>query len=678
MIELFVSLAVASAGLPAQSPVIHELGWELRARITVASPAGAHFSAVDGSIFLSSRNGGAILRIDHRLLATQVCTSDRAACVVVGANGDLYFSEDYGGKIFRVPYGQSVRQTWVSGFGGGDRDPFGMAIVPWDYAGPVVLPGEALVADRGVNGPKEIWRWRPSTPEGESRVFANSPNLVNDPIDVAIGRDAIYFVDWAGGSAPGRVRKLTGVDNAPLVDTQAPLPAVGGVVVDPRDGRLLLRANDHVLRLDPATGAWSKVVSWTASNNPLAPCGIDISPDGTRMVVTDLGANTVFVFDRGPRYALFALGCSGSLGRSTLRAAQPPRLGGSLQGDIDNLPLSAALLFTGFSRTSSALGTLPVALSPYGMPGCQLHVSLDVPTLLVGTQGRADFTMAIPWAPSLVGVQFFQQALVYDPLAGNSLKAVMSDAAEGVIAVAMLPKDGTVPEDMLPIPAGSFVMGSTRGERNELPVHQVHITRPFWMARNEVTQAQYLGVMRANPAFFVGLDRPVERVSWTEAVAYCRTLTVAEATAKRLPAGYVYRLPTEAEWEYCCRAGTSTDWNAGTSLGCGQANIYDNGYCVPPGQSRSVGSYPANAWGLRDMHGNVAEWCLDSWDLSANYPVGSVVDPHVTRGSVRIRRGGSYGDVSKDCRSAFRSWLNPDDRGAFQGFRVVLGPDLAQ
>lgn len=164
-----------------------------------------------------------------------------------------------------------------------------------------------------------------------------------------------------------------------------------------------------------------------------------------------------------------------------------------------------------------------------------------------------------------------------------------------------------------------------------------------------------------------------------DAVAYCDALTVQEAVAGRLPTGYEYRLPTEAEWEYCCRAGTTSEWNTGASPSCAQANFQIAGgvFCVPRflgGQTTNVGSYPANAFGLHDMHGNVGEFCLDSWDLTANYPAGPVVDPYVTTGASRIVRLGSWFSNPVDLRSAARHWVDASLGYATFGFRVVCAP----
>ena len=132
---------------------------------------------------------------------------------------------------------------------------------------------------------------------------------------------------------------------------------------------------------------------------------------------------------------------------------------------------------------------------------------------------------------------------------------------------------------MVAIPPVTFVMGSNDGEADEKPAHPVTLTRPFWIGKYEVTQAQYQAVTAKNPSLFQGAkapdapQRPVEQVSWADAMAYCRAVTAREQAAGRVPEGYHYRLPTDAEWEYCCRAGTATPWHTGASLEPGQANF---------------------------------------------------------------------------------------------------------
>ena len=156
---------------------------------------------------------------------------------------------------------------------------------------------------------------------------------------------------------------------------------------------------------------------------------------------------------------------------------------------------------------------------------------------------------------------------------------------------------------------------------------------------------------------------PADTVSEGDANDFCNK--VSEKT------GQIVRLPTEAEWEYACRAGTTTDWNTSASLSTSQAN-----FAGAIGQTSAVGSYAANPWGLHDMHGNVFEWCLDSWDGSANYPAGPVSDPWVTSGPDRVLRGGGYGASSSGCRSASRLGNTPSYMANGVGFRAVLAPVL--
>ena len=220
------------------------------------------------------------------------------------------------------------------------------------------------------------------------------------------------------------------------------------------------------------------------------------------------------------------------------------------------------------------------------------------------------------------------------------------------------------------IPAGEFDMGSPSGEmlRNsgENQIH-VKLTRGFWMLETEVAQGLYHEVMGTNPSYEKGEALPVDSVTYDDVVKFCEELT------KRLPKGLTAELPTEAEWEYACRAGTTTRYNWGEESDFGKANVGES----LKGGSTPVKSYPANAWGLYDMHGNVAEWVRD-WHAPSyvgEYGSGPVVDPQGPKEGVnRVTRGGGWGAYAMVCRAAYRYWRVPYDSENDLGARIVLRP----
>ena len=223
------------------------------------------------------------------------------------------------------------------------------------------------------------------------------------------------------------------------------------------------------------------------------------------------------------------------------------------------------------------------------------------------------------------------------------------------------------------IPAGSFTMGSPASEPKRFDderQHRVSISRAFYMQITEVTQGQWREVMGDNPSHFknCGDDCPVEKISWYDVQSFIRRLNEREGTKK-------YRLPTEAEWEYACRAGTSTPFFFGGCLSTDEAN-FDANYPMPGcpkgrylGKPIPVDSFPPNAWGLYGMHGNVWEWCQDWY---GPYPLDNVTDPTGSpSGKKRVLRGGSWRCDARCSRSANRGWGFPGCRNNYFGFRVA-------
>ena len=261
------------------------------------------------------------------------------------------------------------------------------------------------------------------------------------------------------------------------------------------------------------------------------------------------------------------------------------------------------------------------------------------------------------------------------PLKTSRLKDLVKKGLVGPSTLLRLGNDGepfkasrikdllllSINKDMMLIPAGTFTMGSPasdKGRNDDESLHQVMITNPYYMGKYEVTQEQWEAVIGNNPSSKnKGAKLPVTDVSWEDCQEFLKRLN------EKSNAGF--RLPTEGEWEYACRAGTSTAYSVGDSLTESDANILGSSI-------KTVGSYKPNAFGLYDMHGNVWEWCED---LYGAYSAAAVIDPKgPAKGEYRVLRGGSFGNDGSLARSSYRGNDAPSYRYSFVGFRLTRTP----
>ena len=245
--------------------------------------------------------------------------------------------------------------------------------------------------------------------------------------------------------------------------------------------------------------------------------------------------------------------------------------------------------------------------------------------------------------------------------------------------------------DFVLIRGGTFTMGSPTGELDRIAdelQHRVTVT-DFYLAKSEVTQKEYQELIKNNPSSFKGDNLPVENVTWFDAVNYCNARSVREGltpayaiqgenvTWNRNANGY--RLPTEAEWEYACRAGTTTPFNTGNSINDNQANFMNSyGYNTDASgrvtggyrqKTVEVNSFTPNSWGLFDMHGNVWEWC---WDWYGEYSSVLSTNPiGMAQGTLKVNRGGGWNDFPKHIRSAYRAATQPDKSSFNLGLRLA-------
>jgi len=285
------------------------------------------------------------------------------------------------------------------------------------------------------------------------------------------------------------------------------------------------------------------------------------------------------------------------------------------------------------------------------------------------------------WEPGVIDQEATTDIVGTVHLQKSTIHIDSEDASRDVpVASASRPKEKTidlgngVTMDLVLIPAGSFYMGSPTSEKNrrdnEGPLRKVQITKSFYMGMYEVTQGQYIAVMEASPSHFNDRKLPAYDILWDEAVAFCDKV------------GRGARLPTEAEWEYACRAGTQTRFSHGDDLDGSQLGEYAwyRANSQRPGQSKPTprdihypGQKKPNQFGLYDMHGNVGEWCADWYEYG--YRNAESINPTgPSEGKVRVVRGGIWYATLPNCRSASRDWVPPSSR-VYVGFRIVLDAD---
>jgi formylglycine-generating enzyme required for sulfatase activity len=328
---------------------------------------------------------------------------------------------------------------------------------------------------------------------------------------------------------------------------------------------------------------------------------------------------------------------------------------------VPSLVTSLLLIFSGLPQVIAQ----PVELNIQMVPGIWINGA----TGAVNIEYTTNLDQASGWT-QLANVQGTNSSYFYiDGTATNAPKRFYRAVVENSSPV------NPNPEHLVWIKPGTFTMGSPSTEvyrdSNEGPQTRVTISQGFWMSKYETTQEEYQSVMGINPSKFKGdANRPVEMVSWNDATDYCAKLTASEIAVGRLPLGYAYRLPTEAEWEYACRAGTTTGYSYGDDPNYTQLGNYA-WYYIYGSITHAVGGKLPNAWGLYDMYGNVWEWCSDWY---GTYPGGSVTDPQqgANSGSYRVGRGGSWTSDGGVCRTACRNGGLPDSGSDNFGFRSVL------
>ena len=292
-----IAAAVLLAGTPAHAaPTIVESGWTKIREIPFTSAQSARLNPKDGAIYVGTRvSSGGLYRVDAFGLETKLASANYVAGLAVAPNGDVFWSEDYDGYIYRIAYKTTTKQTWVNGFHTGDDDPTGMAIAPPGHTSALLKPGEAMVVDRGNSGLDEVWRWTPATAQGEVLVHSDKGTLV-DAVDMAIDKVAIYVADQAGSSTGAIYTVGTGGALTKLTLGTA-IADPSGIDVEVGTGDLLVtdRTKGTLLRVNPKSGKVSTVISGFTFHGA-AWAGVQITSDDKQLVIT--AQDKIYVYAR--------------------------------------------------------------------------------------------------------------------------------------------------------------------------------------------------------------------------------------------------------------------------------------------------------------------------------------------------------------------------------------------
>ncbi|QEL14718.1 SUMF1/EgtB/PvdO family nonheme iron enzyme [Limnoglobus roseus] len=363
--------------------------------------------------------------------------------------------------------------------------------------------------------------------------------------------------------------------------------------------------------------------------------------------------------------------------RHGLTANQAKLLTACVSTRADRRPGDAKALADLLKIEAQTIAQLPSAIDPDGSRSGVLNRQggggpkpVVLPGKAIDTDAAAAAATALLGSAGVGGSKFGTRPGLSGINGGSKVNAIAEKTADGHVKLVK----NSLGMAFMYIPPGTFQMGAADEEAgrkaHETPLHPVRISHGFYLSLFPVTQGQYEKLKGKNPSFFHkekggGGDLPVESVSWHEAEKFCQKLSqlADETLAER-----AYRLPTEAEWEYACRAGTTTPFWRGTTLIPEDAHFKTGGH----GRPNAVGRTPPNPWGLHDMHGNVSEWCGD-WYNEYYYFDSTGTDPHgPPRGEKKVVRGGSWADPATDCRSAARKAMAPNHPCNTIGFRVVL------